>query len=72
MKIPDVTGYTIEKAEQIMKKAGIQEYSVTVTSPPGKVVGYEKKDLRVIRVSTDGKTAKLLAGKTAELRIDPS
>lgn len=73
MKLPDVTGYMIEKAVKVLKKAGIEECSIVVTTPPGKAVVYENKDLRVIRVRTaDGKTAELLAGKAAELKIDPS
>lgn len=72
MKLPDVTGYTIERAVRILKKAGIEECSVKVTVPPGKTVVSENNELRVIRVTTDGKATELLAGEAAELRIDIS
>lgn len=72
MKLPNVTGYKIEKAISVLKKAGIGECSVTETVPPGKTVSGENDELRVIRVKTDGKVAELLAGKTAESRIDIS
>jgi beta-lactam-binding protein with PASTA domain len=58
-KAPDVLGLSLEKAEEILKDAGIAWRIVRTAPPPGRRK-YESTQTRVVRQSPEGDTEILL------------
>ncbi|MBR2736263.1 MAG: hypothetical protein IKD86_03020 [Firmicutes bacterium] len=58
-KAPDVLGLPLERAEQVLKEAGIAWRIVKTAPPPGRRK-YESSQTRVVRQSSERETEILL------------
>jgi len=62
MQMPDVIGYSLEKARVILKEAGVVEVDIKTTAPPRLRCNEFNDDYKVIRIN-------LLENKRIELVV---
>ncbi|MCR4434604.1 MAG: hypothetical protein NUV41_01940 [Eubacteriales bacterium] len=68
MGIPDVIGFTVDEAVQVLDTVGIIHYEVEVLSPPGHTESGYDKHYRVIRINAvESSKVKLLVCKPLKL-----
>ena len=65
MHIPDVSGYRLEKALEILKANGMEKVTVTLTAPPRlRNAGYDGQSRAVRQSILDDGTVELLVCNT--------